>query len=186
MRRSTVLVFSLFLSCSLNLNAQVKNGGLYDTYKSMLTVEDLFRLRQGKEVFFKFIDERPGLAINGDVRVIPTKILGEYNFVEIGDWKKEYDFDFSNSNRGHHKGIIVYDSLGHVISSKMYERLSGQNQYFLKEEWTLKDEIIDGIPYHYYSIQSYYNTGELWIDTFQRILDYEIPLRNCFKSELAG
>lgn len=175
-KKELIFIFFLSLAISLNLNAQVKNGGLYDTYKSMLTEEDLFRLRQGKEVYLTFSDERPDLSIKGKVLVIPIKTLDEYNFIEIGEWKKEYDFKWSNSNKGHHKGIVLYDSLGHVISSKMYERQSSQNQYFLKEEWTLKNEVIDGKPLYFYSIQSYYNTGELWIDTFRRILDYEEPL----------
>ena len=175
MKTFPILILSLLLICSLNLFAQVRNGGWDDEYKSQLSTKDIVKLSAGNEVFLNFEVNRPDYKAEGVLRVIPNSKNGEFTFVEIGNWKKEFDFKRSNSDKGNAKVEMTLDSLGNIISSKAFEKQADQLKYLLREELTLQKEVVNSKTYAFNFVKSYYNSGELWIEGYQRILDFDIP-----------
>ncbi len=175
MKKGLICVIYFFLHCYINLYAQVTNGGWVDTYQFALSESDKTQLEKGNEVRLKFEEFRPGLKFEGWLRVIPTSNKGKYKFVEIGNWKKEFEFKRSNSNKGIAKVEMRLDTLGNIINSKSFEKQYNQDQFVLIEELTLVEEKVNGKTYYYNLVKSYYTTGELWVEGYKRLLDFDIP-----------
>jgi hypothetical protein len=185
-----LLLWSCLFVFSVNGNSQglqigPKNGGWEDDYKALLSEADIAKLGKGEEVKLKFNSERPGFKASGLIRVLPTAEPETYNFIEIGEWKKEFDFKRSNSDRGKAKVEMRLDSLGNIIISKAFEMQVGQDRLILREELTLQEEIFKDDIYHLHLVRSYYKTGELWIEGYQRILEFEKPLSHMDKKSKA-
>jgi thiol-disulfide isomerase/thioredoxin len=149
MKKNTVVITWLFLSCSWNSNAQivekiVKNFTGYGnvTYTSTLREKDFFSDNISNDTIRALISTEPG-------KLKPFKIKGTSQ-EEIYDGNKLFRLDFGNStyrvSKKTENSFYFYRSLSYLISG--IEENVKKNNLIIQ----LPDSIIKGVSYYYLHI----------------------------------
>ncbi len=170
-------VFLIISSCRVSSNyGRLAKNQYSSEYERYLTNEDGEKLKNGKDAFINYNNEHPTRLRKGTVRVIPISGENQFNYVEIGEWHEDLIGGFANDLLD--KKLIqlrtesVFDSLGNIITQKIFSRHQG-HELALGCETVYQKEVILGKEYYFYHDKFYNESGILIQDEWVKVVDHK-------------
>ena len=132
-----VLLIIVGQSCALLDNYKDNS---HSWYANELTPGEKLKLDQG-QVLTKSFDSPQTI---GQIKIMKgNPKFGQYNFIEIGDWKVHYEFSSGSFIKGEAYEEVNYDNFGNILFRKVVEKRNRDNDFYTSQIWTSEIQVFD-------------------------------------------
>ena len=132
-----ILLIIVGQSCALLDNYK---DNRHSWYANELTPGEKLKLDQG-QVLTKSFDSPQTI---GQIKIMKgNPKFGQYNFIEIGDWKVQYEFSSGSFIKGEAYEELNYDNFGNILFRKVVEKRNRDNDFYTSQIWTSEIQVFD-------------------------------------------